>query len=46
MLQHLFDNIRAKALWSVDEPCLWGYFFIDTDRIRLLAAARELESLG
>jgi hypothetical protein len=46
MLQEMFDNIRHKASWSIDDPCVWGYFFVDRERSKLLAAAQELENLG
>lgn len=45
-LQDLFDNTRAKAKWSIDGVCLWGYFFTDHDRSKLLAAAPALEQMG
>ncbi len=45
-LQAHFDHTRAVAKWSIDEVCLWGYFFTDHDRSRLLAAAPLLEQMG
>ncbi len=45
-LQEMFESIRAKAKWSIDDVCLWGYFFTDRDRSRLLAAAPVLEGMG
>lgn len=42
----MFDHARAKAKWSIDDVCLWGYFFTDHDRERLSAAAPALERMG
>jgi hypothetical protein len=47
-LQDMFDSTRANTnvKWSIDDVCLWGYFFTDHDRQKLLAAAQALENLG
>jgi hypothetical protein len=45
-LQEMFEATRAKAKWSIDDICLWGYFFTDHDRERLLAAMPALEKMG
>lgn len=45
-LQEMFDSTRAKAKWSIDDVCLWGYFFTDHDRDKLLSAAPVLEKMG
>lgn len=42
----MFTSTRAKAKWNIDDVCLWGYFFTDYDRQKLVTAARALESLG
>ena len=43
----MFDITRERAAgWSIDEECLWSYFFTDTDRAKLLTACRELEAEG
>jgi hypothetical protein len=43
----MFDHIRAKTKWPIDTgECLWGYFFVDTDRTKLEAAGRLLEAQG
>ena len=44
--QWLFDQTRKAAKWSIDDICLWGYFFTDYDRERLSAAAPALERMG
>ena len=46
ILQDMFDDMRARARWSIDDVCLWGYFFTDHNRERLLAAAPVLEKMG
>ena len=46
LVQNMFDEMRAKAKWNIDGVCLWGYFFIDQDRLRLLEAASALEAMG
>ena len=45
-LQAHFDHTRNVAKWSIDDVCLWGYFFTDHDRTKLLAAAPALEQMG
>jgi len=38
--------MRAKTKWSIDDVCLWGYFFTDHDRAWLSVAATALERMG
>jgi len=45
-LQDMFDSARASAKWSIDDLCLWGYFFTDHDRDKLSSAAPVLENMG
>ena len=45
-LQEMFDSSRANAKWNIDGICLWGYFFTDHNRERLLLAAPVLEKMG
>ena len=45
-LQWLFDHTRTAAKWSIDDVCLWGYFFTDHDRNKLAEAAPLLERMG
>jgi hypothetical protein len=47
-LQEMFDSMRvhANAHWSIDDVCLWGYFFTDGDESNLREAAHKLEALG
>lgn len=44
----MFESSRANpnVRWSIDDVCLWGFFFTDRDRAKLLMAAAELERLG
>ena len=44
-LQDMFDSARANAKWSIDDVCLWGYFFTDPDRDKLSSAAPVLEKM-
>jgi hypothetical protein len=46
LLEDLFVRTRERAPWNIDGVCLWGYFFNDHDRSRLLAAAPALEQMG
>ena len=45
-LQDMFNEMRVRARWSIDGVCLWGYFFTDYSRERLLTAAPVLETMG
>jgi Regulator of ribonuclease activity B len=45
-LEQMFANIRSKTKWNIDGPMLWGYFFFDDSREKLLAAAMELGANG
>jgi Regulator of ribonuclease activity B len=45
-LQDMFDYMRARARWSIDGVCLWGYFFTDYSRERLMTAVPALERMG
>jgi hypothetical protein len=45
-LEQMFANIRTKTKWNIDGPMLWGYFFFDPSKERLLTAAAELEAGG
>jgi hypothetical protein len=45
-LQDMFDDMRARARWSIDGVCLWGYFFTDYSRERLMTAVPALERMG
>jgi len=45
-LLELFESTRATARWSIDDICLWGYFFTDADREKLLRAGADLEARG
>ncbi len=46
ILQNMFDDMRARAKWNIDGLCLWGYFFTDHNRERLIQAVPHLESMG
>jgi hypothetical protein len=45
-LQAMFATMRAQGRVNVDGPLLWGYFFLDPDRAKLGAAAKELSAKG
>jgi hypothetical protein len=45
-LEEMFASIRAKGHWSIDDECRWDYFFVDTDRDKLIQAPDRLESEG
>jgi hypothetical protein len=45
-LEDLFVRTRELARWNIDDVCLWGYFFTDHNRGRLLSAAPALERMG
>ena len=45
-LEEMFESIRANGSCDLEQPCLWSYFFTDSDRERLIAVAPELERLG
>ena len=46
LVEDMFADIRVKTKWKIDGPMLWGYFFTDTDRKKLLVAAAALEKMG
>ena len=50
-VESLFDRCRknqkeGRASWSIDGPCKWSFFFVDTDRTKLLRLAKYLEQCG
>jgi hypothetical protein len=45
-LQAMFATMHAQGRLNVDGPLLWGYFFLDPDRAKLGAAAKELSAKG
>ncbi|HET9232650.1 MAG TPA: ribonuclease E inhibitor RraB [Candidatus Eisenbacteria bacterium] len=47
-IEEMFEDMRTnpKASWSIDDACVWGYFFTDHDEVRLREAAPKLEQLG
>lgn len=47
-LVEMFESSRANpnVRWSIDDVCLWSFFFTDHDRAKLLRAAAELEKQG
>ena len=40
----LFAEGRAK--WSIDDPCRWSYFFVDSSSEKLGPVGQHLETLG
>jgi hypothetical protein len=45
-IEDMFADMRERARWNIDGECLWGYFFTDQDRAKLLAAVPTLEKMG
>ena len=45
-LQEMFANIADGAKWDMSKPMLWGYFFTDQSREKLVGAANLLASDG
>ncbi|WP_353404893.1 ribonuclease E inhibitor RraB [Duganella hordei] len=50
-LENFFAETRetyrsGRSTWSIDGVCRWSYFFVDTDRGKLLPIAKHLETLG
>jgi len=45
-LEEMFANIRSETQWPIDADMLWGYFFTDGDRDKLLKAAAALSKRG
>ena len=46
LLEAMFASMRTSTPWNVDGPMLWGYFFFDPSRAKLVQAANELQSAG
>ncbi len=46
LVSNMFDSVRQRGKWRIDGPMLWGYFFVDRERSRLVAAQAELERRG
>src|SRR5215510_13020156 len=46
ILEEMFESTRTPAKWNIDGVCLWGYFFTDHNRAKLLGAVPTLESMG
>jgi hypothetical protein len=45
-IQEMFDRMRQHARWNIDDTCLWGFFFTDHERRRLVTAATALQKMG
>jgi len=50
-LEEFFDDTRksyesGRCAFRIDDECRWSYFFVDTDRERLLPIADHLTHLG
>jgi hypothetical protein len=45
-LDELFESLRAKTKWNLNEPLLWGYFFTDHDPKKLARLKAHLERFG
>ena len=46
LIEDMFADTRGKASWDIDGKCLWGYFFCEKDRSKLMAAVPVLEKMG
>jgi hypothetical protein len=42
-LEDFFISTRTSAQWSIDAECCWDYFFVDSDREKLVRAGELLE---
>ncbi len=45
-LETMFSNMRAQTRWNIDGPMLWGYYFLDADRVKLDVVATALVNQG
>ena len=45
-LETMFSNMRAQTHWNIDGPMLWGYYFLDADRVKLDVVATALANQG
>lgn len=50
-LEEFFEATRqtyesGSSTWRVDDECRWSYFFVDTDREKLMPVATPLASQG
>jgi len=45
-LQDMFQDIDARGRWDMSQPMLWGYFFTDSSRERLIGVVSQLELQG
>jgi hypothetical protein len=50
-LDEFFEGARrtsqsGRSTWHIDDECRWSYFFVDSDREKLLPIAAHMEHLG
>ena len=45
-LEDFFRQMRDDYGWDIEGPLVWGYFFTDHDRDKLLAVGPALERMG
>jgi hypothetical protein len=45
-LVEMFENIGKDAKWDMSKPMLWGYFFTDTDKVKLERVVPLLQKQG
>ena len=50
-LEDFFTKTRrtreaGRSSWSIDDECRWSYFFVDTNREKLMPVADHMQSLG
>jgi hypothetical protein len=50
-LKDFFENTRrlrtdGRARFNIDDVCRWSFFFVDSDKVKLVTLAHHLEELG
>jgi hypothetical protein len=45
-LEKMFSNMRTQTHWNIDGPMLWGYYFLDGDRVKLDVLSNALVGQG
>jgi hypothetical protein len=45
-LEKMFANMRTQTHWNIDGPMLWGYYFLDGDRVKLDVLSNALVGQG
>jgi len=45
-LEKMFADMRTQTHWNIDGPMLWGYYFLDGDRVKLDVLSNVLVGQG